>query len=102
LDATDPDGYVDSSGTVIEDVNNYSGDVYMNDAGTIYGGVLYGVKIVIKQSHKDDPELYDNKELYRWYWTNGMFNEYYYQVKDFNDLNFELVLNGEAFFETTD
>jgi hypothetical protein len=31
-----------------------------------------------------------------------MFNEYYYQVKDFNDLNFELVLNGEAFFETTD
>jgi hypothetical protein len=29
-----------------------------------------------------------------------MFNEYFYQVKDFKDLNFELILNGEALFES--
>ena len=29
-----------------------------------------------------------------------MFNEYYYSAKDFANLNFELVLNGEALFET--
>ena len=35
-------------------------------------------------------------EDYRWYWTNTMFNDYYYSVQDFEGLQFSLNLNCES------
>jgi hypothetical protein len=29
-----------------------------------------------------------------------MFNEYYYQIRDFDILDFELILNGEVLYES--
>ena len=78
----------------------YKGQIYLNDAGTLYSGFLYAAKIIVRQQHAKNSTLKDEKVQYRWYWTNPMFNEYYYSAKDFANLNFELVLNGEALFET--
>lgn len=85
------------------DPNDYiiEGDtIYMNDAGTLYSNFLYGVKIIIKQSHVDNKNDSDDKTVYRWFWTTSMFNEYYYSIRDFNILNFELILNGEVLYES--
>ena len=69
------------------------GDYYMDDSGTLYSNCLYLVKIVIKYCNKNVLDEYidltSEEEAivdYRWYWTNNMFNEYYYQEKDFANL----------------
>ena len=81
---------------------------YENDAGIIYSGILYGVKIQVYQTYKKDMNA-SNEDMtanmttdthYRWFWTNTMYNEYYYNTEDFNSLKFELVLNSEAIFAT--
>lgn len=75
--------------------------VYTNDARTLYSGFIYLAKIIVNQRHKlGEDKGKSNKIFYRWFWTNSMFNEYFYQVKDFKELNFELILNGEALFES--
>jgi hypothetical protein len=74
-----------------------SDNYYRNDAGTLYFGVLYAVKITVWQANKT---TWEPKEFCRWYWTNPMYNEYYYNTKDFNNLNFELVLDSKALFAT--
>jgi hypothetical protein len=57
----------------------------MDDSGTLYSNCLYLVKIVIKYCNKNVLDEYidlTSEEAivdYRWYWTNNMFNEYYYQ-----------------------
>ena len=76
-----------------------------NTAGTIYPGALYGVKIQVWQgpigSYAITQEWIKRKKVYhRWFWTNAMFNEYYYNTKDFDDLQFELILDSKALFET--
>lgn len=84
-------------------VKHTDGEWYLNDARTLYSGFLYMAKIVVKQRHKHrNDKITISKPIYRWYWTNAMFNEYFYQVKDFKDLKFELILDGEALFETND
>ena len=75
--------------------------VYMNDAGTLYSGFVYGVKIWVMQKRKNGEGIKYSEPEYRWYWTNPMFNNNYYSAQDFKELNFELILNGEAIFETT-
>ena len=70
---------------------------YRNDAGTLYYGTLYAVKITVWQASKT---TWEPTEFCRWYWTNPMFNEYYYNTRDFNTLNFELVLDSKALFAT--
>jgi hypothetical protein len=69
------------------------GDYYMDNSGTLYSNCLYLVKIVIKYCNKNVLDEYidltSEEEAivdYRWYWTNNMFNEYYYQEKDFANL----------------
>lgn len=80
----------------------HDGKIYNNDARTLYSGYLYLVKIIVNQRHSKNTALKSATTEYRWYWTNSMFNEYFYQVRDFKDLNFELILNGEALFESND
>lgn len=88
-----------------EIVNMYEDDYckrgstyYRNDAGTLYYGALYAVKITVWQASKSN--IWEKQEFYRWYWTNSMYNEYYYNTKDFDSLNFELVLDSKALFAT--
>ena len=76
--------------------------IFYNDAGTLYSNMLYAVKIIYKYTSKNVLGEYnteDSKEfkfVWRWLWTNTMFNQYYYNVKDFKDNQFELSLDAEA------
>lgn len=73
--------------------------IFYNDAGTLYSNMLYAVKIIYKYTSKNVLGEYnteDDKEFkfeWRWLWTNTMFNQYYYNVKDFKDNQFELTLD---------
>ena len=77
------------------------GDYHMDNSGTLYSNCLYLVKIVIKYCNKNVLDEYidltSEEEAivdYRWYWTNSMFNEYYYQEKDF--ANLQAILNFDV------
>lgn len=84
---------------IFEDKTTYHKD----DAGVLYSNCLYLVKITVKYRNKGLLDEYsnDNKNdvtYYRWYWTNGMFNEHYINTKDFDQLNFELNLDFNAVY----
>lgn len=85
-----------------DNVKNY----YMNDAGIIYFGMLYLAKITVKYCPKDALDNLDDtnatrfKTFNRWLWTTTMFNDQYYQVKDFNDLQLTLTYDIGAKYES--
>jgi len=70
--------------------------------------MLYLVKIVIKYCPKnalgdlDTSQTDEFKTIYRWIWTNGMFNQYYYSVVDFKDIKLELGLDVAATYDATE
>lgn len=76
--------------------------IFYNDAGTLYSNMLYAVKIIYKYTSKNVLGEYNTEDgkgfkfEWRWLWTNTMFNQYYYNVKDFKDNQFELTLDVEA------
>lgn len=90
-------------GDIIEGQQTY----YINDAGIIYPNLLYLVKINIYYQNKNALGEYDEDvtikpiSFTRWYWTNNMYNEYYYNSQDFQDLKVDLNLNLESAFEET-
>ena len=73
--------------------------IFYNDAGTLYSNILYAVKIIYKYTSKNVLGEYNTEGIewnnfeWRWLWTNTMFNQYYYNVKDFKDNQFELTLD---------
>lgn len=73
--------------------------IFYNDAGTLYSNMLYAVKIIYKYTSKNVLGEYNTEDSkgfkfeWRWLWTNTMFNQYYYNVKDFKDNQFELSLD---------
>lgn len=73
--------------------------IFYNDAGTLYSNMLYAVKIIYKYTSKNVLGEYNTEDgkgfkfEWRWLWTNTMFNQYYYNVKDFKDNQFELSLD---------
>ena len=85
-----------------DNVENY----YMNDAGIIYFGMLYLAKITVKYCPKDALDNLDDsndtrfKTFNRWLWTTTMFNDQYYQVKDFNDLQLTLTYDIGAKYKS--
>lgn len=97
--------YLDSDGNVTPIDKMGDEDYYLNDAGTLYSNCLYLVKIVVKYCNigvlgdyiEDETQYIED---FRWFWTNTMFNEYYYSVYDFKDLKFNLSFNCDAVFET--
>lgn len=76
--------------------------IFYNDAGTLYSNMLYAVKIIYKYTSKNvlgEYNIEDSKGFkfeWRWLWTNTMFNQYYYNVRDFKDNQFELTLDVGA------
>lgn len=79
---------------------------YKNDAGTLYPNILYLVKITVKYCPKDIVGNYSTentsgyKTFYRWFWSNGLFNEMYYNTADFSNLQPRLGLDFSATFNT--
>lgn len=85
-----------------EVIINSTSPIFYNDAGILYSNMLYAVKIIYKYTSRNvlgeyntDGTKWDNFE-WRWLWTNTMFNQYYYNVKDFKDNQFELTLDVGA------
>ena len=72
---------------------------YQNDAGTLYSGIVYLVKIVVKYSNKSalgdyiEQEDYEKTTYYRWFWTNSLYNERYFDTDDYDVLPFQLTLD---------
>ena len=67
--------------------------------------LLYLVKIRIYYLNKDTSGNFIEgtpKEFYRWYWTNSMFNQYYYDYYDFNTLNMDVNINVQGQFKEID
>lgn len=81
---------------------------YLNDAGVIYQGMLYLAKITVKYCPKDSLDNLDDTDITRfkvfnrWLWTTTMYNNQYYQVKDFNDLSLSLSYDIGPKYEITD
>lgn len=98
---TSPENIVTETGENIEEPT-----YYLNDAGIIYFGMLYLAKITVKYCPKDALDNLDDsndirfKTFNRWLWTTTMFNDQYYQVKDFNDLQLTLTYDIGAKYES--
>lgn len=81
---------------------------YINDSGILYPNLLYLVKINIYYQNKnalgefDDDATIEPVSFTRWYWTNNMYNEYYHNVNDFQNLKIDLRINPEVAFEEND
>lgn len=103
--ATISNVYLDSSGKVVSIDEMQDGQsYYLNDAGTLYSNCLYLVKIIVKYCSVGVLDEYIEDEAsyiedFRWYWTNTMFNDYYYSTQDFRGLQFNLNLDCQAVFE---
>lgn len=86
-------------------VNN--GTCHIDDCGTIYSNMLYLVKIIVKYcpinalGEFDTSDSTNYKHFYRWMWTNTMFNQYYHNITDFNDIQLELTLDVFPTYELT-
>ena len=106
-------GVEDDSGTIYLDGNNKpttskttSYGPYLDDAGTLYPSMLYLVRITVKYCPKDVLGDYDTdnssgfKTYYRWLWTNGIFNDSYYNIQDFVVLQPQLSLDFSVTFNT--
>ena len=95
------DGYNWIDYSDLQDDKSY----YQDDSGTLYSNCLYLVKIIIKYCDKgvlgEYQELSESDtskiiEDYRWFWTNTMYNDQYYQQKDFNNIEFSLSIDVQA------
>ena len=109
-------GLEDDEGTIILDSNNkpqlykegtnQGATRYTNDVGTLYPNILYFVRITVKYCTKNilgefnTDDIKDYKTFYRWYWTNGLFNDNYYSVPDFKILRPQLGLDFGVTFNS--
>ena len=93
---------------IIETTWTNDGTCYIDDCGTIYSNMLYLVKIIVKYcpinalGGFDTSDSTNYKHFYRWMWTNMMFNQYYHNITDFNDIQLELTLDVFPKYELTD
>lgn len=82
--------------------------IYQNDAGTLYSNIVYLTKITVKYCSVDALNNFntDNtsnfKYFYRWFWTNTLFNEYYYSTVDFDSLQATLDLDLGVHYSSND
>ena len=88
--------------------NEYNLTIYSNDCGSLYSNVLYLVKIIVKYcpynalGELDSMDSSKFKYFYRWYWTNTMYNQYYYNTTDFDVLKFNLTLDLQAKYSSNE
>ena len=74
---------------------------------SLYSNMLYLVKIIVKYcpinalGEFDTSDSTNYRHFYRWMWTNTMFNQYYHNITDFNDIQLELTLDLLPKYELT-
>lgn len=79
---------------------------FLDDSGTLYPNILYLVRITVKYCSKDILGNFDTsvssgyKTFYRWFWSNNMFNEHYYDTFDFDVLKPNLGFDFSATFDS--
>jgi len=79
---------------------------YLDDCGTLYSNMLYLVKIIVKYcpqdalGNLDTTETSDYRYYYRWMWTTTVFNGYYYNVQDYDNINLTLSLDANVSYTT--
>lgn len=79
---------------------------FIDDNGVINPNILYLVRITVKYCAMDILGNYDTdntsqfRYFYRWYWTNGMFNDQYYSIDDFDVLKPQLFIDTTVTFDT--
>lgn len=100
--------YVNDAGNQVTiDAETNSNSIYTDDSGVIYSGILYLVKITIKYCAKDamgqyvDSDDSSFKYEWRWYWTNTLLNNQYFEYTDFNDIKPALDLDVSAQYLST-
>lgn len=111
-----PEAHEGDTNLVRYDINNRKivktdwvndGSCHIDDCGTIYSNMLYLVKIIVKYcpinalGEFDTSDSTNYKHFYRWMWTNTMFNQYYHNITDFNDIQLELTLDVFPKYELT-
>lgn len=106
------EGQDDSNGLYLDGDNKPRADItsekgpYKNNAGTLDPNMLYLVRITVKYCPKDllGNFVVENtsgfKTFYRWVWTNGIFNQEYYNIEDFITLQPRLGIDFSATFNT--
>lgn len=91
---------IDNSIETIDDKSGYSGNIqhkiYLND-DTYPRNCLFLVDILIIVENKDGKEYHHNP---RFLYTCGIFNNKYYEVDDFNELNIDEFIKPEAIVTT--
>ena len=100
--------YVNNSGNQVKiDGEANANSIYVDDSGVIYSGVLYLVKITIKYCTRDamgqyiDSDSTNFKYEWRWFWTNTLLNDQYFEYTDFNDIKPALNLDISAQYLST-
>lgn len=102
-------GTIIKPGMSVRNINDDDLKVYQSDAGILYSNHLYLVKVIVHEQYYNslgefDKREADRKEVFsRWYWTNNMWNDQYYNKKDYNTLkpSVSIQVNGQ-FLETSD
>lgn len=93
-------------GQEVQSISETNNDVtYLNDSGVLYTNKLYGVKILVEYgvvNELGEMISVETKEFYRWYWTNDMFNDKYFQENDFNFDSITLGLGCNYVLQSTD
>lgn len=78
----------------------------ISDANYLYPKILYAVIIKVYRGKKidsseDGVNNWKETTFYRWFWTNTMYNQYYYTCDDYDVLKLQLELDSNAIFAST-
>lgn len=86
-------------------IQDGSGYYYENDSGILYPNLLYLVEIQVYYQSKNAIGEYDDDNnitpitFTRWFWTNAMFNDYYFNTQDYKDLKINLDFSIQSAFQ---
>ena len=95
-------GQEDDEGTI-----SYGGKKYYDDSGILYANALYRVLITVKYCSIDslgnfnDFDTSEYKYFSKWLYTTEMFNNYYFNVADFDSLKPSLTFDVSGHFTDT-
>jgi hypothetical protein len=99
---------LDNDGKIVATDTYVAGETHINDCGTLYSNMLYLAKIIVKYCPKDalgelDPtQTSDFRVFWRWMYTIPIFNDQYFQVTDFDNIQAALNLDVTANYTFTD
>lgn len=83
----------------------HEGKYYENDSGILYPNLVYLVEIQVYYQSKnaigefDEDPAQDPVTFTRWFWTNNLFNDYYFNTRDYKDLKINLEFSVESAFQ---